>query len=413
MLHTSRGARVALVAATAAAAFALGRFTAPARARQAPDGDMAASIRAALGEGDALERLGRTTNLLEGLDAEKLPAVLAVYERMLPLLEPSELGTFFSAWARFDPAGALDHALAWPIRDMSDERRRGVRAALETWAQADPPSALHAAEEIAAAHPRLRGEVWSGLATGWARSDHGPKELDVFLAELRPARHRDEAADSALRALVRAGGADAALGWADTILGDPTRDPEFQRSVFESAVREAAGFDPARTSAWVTGHADAAYAEDGPLLVAEQWSRGDGSAAMAWLGGNPAGERRDQAVRRAFREWSRADRASAKAWLESVSPTLFHDPALEVWAEQLVAREPAEALGWCKRILDPARRQRCLESAAASWYAQDAVAAEAWLQQSAFDEEARSKVRRPRSQHAPSGRRPRGGGGRL
>jgi hypothetical protein len=410
MLRTSRAALVALGILTAAAAFALGRVTAP--APPAPD-DLAGSLRAALGAGDPLERVGTTTVVLEGLDAEELPGVVAVYERMIPLLEPWELGPFFSAWARFDPAGALEHALAWPMREMFEERRRGVRAALETWAQADPTAARQKAEELAEAHPRLRRDVWTSLAIGWVRFERGPEGLAAFLAELRPTHHRDDAAQSALRELVRAGGADAALGWADTILRDPTRDPDFQRSVFGSAVRAAAPYDPERTSIWVAGHGDAAYAGEGALLVAEPWSRRDGAAAMAWLGGTPAGEGRDKAVREAFREWSRADRPGAKAWLDAVSPTAFHDPALEVWGEQLIAREPAEAIGWCERILDSARRQRCLQSAASSWYARDAVAAEAWLQQSALDEDTRSKVRRARSQAAPARKRPRIGGGRL
>ncbi len=409
MHRTSRGALLALGAATAAAAFALGRATAPAQAPPAPD-DPAASMRAALGEGDARERLGRTASLLERLDAEDLPGVVAVYERMIPLLDSWELGPLFSAWARVDPAGALEHALAWPMRDMPLERQRAVRATIEGWAQADPSGARRAAEETADAHPRLRADVWSSLVTGWVRSDRGPEGLAAFLAELRPARHRDAAAGVALRELVRVGGADAALGWADAILRDGTQDASFQQSVFQSAVRAAAGFDPERTGSWMVQHVDARYAEEGLLILADPWGRRDGASAMGWLGQRPAGERRDQAVRTAFLAWSRADRPGAKAWLESVSPTGFHDPALEVWAEQLVAQEPAEALGWCERILDPARRQRCLESSAKSWYARDAPAAEAWLQQSPLDEEARSNVRKPARRQAPGPRRPRGAG---
>jgi hypothetical protein len=110
-------------------------------------------------------------------------------------------------------------------------------------------------------------------------------------------------------------------------------------------------------------------------------------------------------------EWSRVDQAGAKAWLGSLSPTAFHDPALQAWAEEiLIYQEPLEALGWCERILDPARRQRCLESSARIWYVQDAVAAEAWLQQSPLDEEARSEVRGPARQRPAGPRRPRGPG---
>jgi hypothetical protein len=403
----SWGADVALWAAPAAAAFGIGRFSAPATPPRAPV-DAAGAIRAALGAGDVLEPVARTTSLLERLDPTQLPDVVAVYERMIPMLGPWELSFVFSAWAGFDPAGALEHALAWPMRGMQEERRVGVRAVLETWAPVDSASARQAAEALAAAHPRLRADAWNSLVTGWVRSDGGTEGLDAFLAALRPLRQQDESAGIALRELVRAGGAEAALAWADTILQNDSQEPVFKRSVFDSAVRWAAGWDPERTGEWVVGHADAAFAEAGPVLVAESWGPVDGAAAMGWLEAQPIGERRDKAVRTAFLEWIRADRAGAKAWLLAISPTAFHDPALESWAEKLVAQEPAEAVAWCERILDPARRQRCLETTARGWYMRDAMAAEVWLQHSPLDDETRAKVRRPVKQSTQGTRRPRG-----
>jgi hypothetical protein len=50
-------------------------------------------------------------------------------------------------------------------------------------------------------------------------------------------------------------------------------------------------------------------------------------------------------------------------------------------------------------------------SGASRWYAKDAVAAEAWLQTSALDEEARSQVRKSTGQPGASERRRRGGRG--
>ena len=64
-----------------------------------------------------------------------------------------------------------------------------------------------------------------------------------------------------------------------------------------------------------------------------------------------------------------------------------------------------------QRILDVARRVRCLTSGASRWYGKDALAAEAWLQTSSLDEESRSQVRRPAGQPGSRPRRPRAGGG--
>ena len=409
MQRTRWGLVIALGAASAAAAFGLGRVTAPAHAPTRPD-DLAGAIQASLGEGDALARLGRTANLLEALEPADLPGVLAVYERMIPSIERWELAAFFAAWARFDPAGAIEHALAWPRRSLLEERRIGVRVAIAGWASADPLKARFAAEQIAEDHAPLRHDVWRGLAAGWVRSDRDLEGLGVFLGELRPRNQRDAAATVAVRELLRAGGADAALDWAGTLLADPSQEMDFKREVFETSVDAAAAADPAQTAAWTLEYAEAPYALEGPLIVARLWGRVDGAAALGWLGAVPAGERRDKAVREAFLAWATADWDGADAWLAATALDEFHDPALEVYAEQLLAWEPAEALSWCERILDGTRRQRCLSSGASRWYAKDALAAESWLQTSSLDEEARSQVRKATGAHPRSSRKRRARG---
>jgi hypothetical protein len=409
MQRSSRSAAIALLA-TAVAAFALGRLSAPAAVAERPD-DLAGAIQAALGEGDALERQARTAALLEHLAPEQLPDVLAVYERMITSIDDTDLGAFFAAWARFDPASALDHALAWPRRTMLEERRTGVREVLAGWAFADPAAAREAGEKIAQQHAPLRDDVWTGAVAGWVRSGRDAEGLAGFLDALRPRHQRDKAAGVAARELVRAGGANAALAFASAVLRDESKDQGFKRAVFESTLRAAAAFDPARAGAWSLEFAEAAYALEGPVIVGRRWGRADGAAAMEWLGSYPDTERRDEAVREAYLAWVTADWESAQAWLESTALGDRYDPALEVQSEQLLPSEPAEALGWCERIRDEARRSRCLVSGASRWYARDAVAAESWLQTSALDEEVRSQVRKSTGQSGSSERRRRAGRG--
>jgi len=394
----------------AVAAFALGRLTAPTQSPAAPH-DLARAIQASLGERDTLERVRRTTTLLESLEPEDVPGVLAVYERMMMTIDPPELSAFFNAWARIDPDGAIEHALAFPRRSMLKERKIGVRAALAGWAYADPSKARVAAEEIAEKNAPLREQVWAGLVEGWVRADLDTEGLATFLANLRPRQHGEGAVDVAVCELVRTGGAEAALDWADTIVSDPFQEAKFRRVVFESSVREAAASDPARTGAWVLEHAEAKHAANAPVIVAKRWGRADGAAALEWLGAYPAGESRDEAIREAYLAWWTADWDSAEAWMESTSQSAFHDPAREVWVDQLLAWEPAKALAGCERILDVARRQRCLVSGARKWYARDALAAEEWLQTSPLDEGVRNRVRKTAGKLGSSARRRRPGGG--
>jgi len=408
MQTTSRGVIVALWTATAVAAFGIGWITPPPYGPPAPD-DLVASLRSALGEGDVIERRARTASLLERLDPFDVPEVAALYERMTPLIDPSELAAFFAAWARFDPAGAIDHALSWRLPELKERREIGIRAAIQVWAQRDPSAARLAAEQIGAGTAAVRVPARHALVMGWAHSPQGQEGLAGFIADLPPLHTRVEVIEAVARELVRGGGAEAALGWAEPILRDEGYDPTFKRAVFTVVADWAAQWDPERTAAWTLEHSGADYAKEGVGILAKHWGRQDGAAAMAWLGEQPAGELLDQAAGKAFGQWSRADSQGARAWLAGEKPTPLRDPALEFKAQRIVDYEPKRALGWCERIQDTARQQSCLESTANSWYAKDAVAAETWLQQSSLDDEARSRVRKiPKQQgkQGPQRRRP-------
>jgi hypothetical protein len=398
MQRLNTGVALGLWAATAVAAFALGRLAAP-RA-EPPPADLGAAVRAALGEPDLLLRLGRTASLLEHLDAETLPGVLAIYDGLLAVVGQSDIRPFLAAWARFDPEGALDHALAWPYQI---KREIGVEAAIEAWAQRDPDAARAAYERIGEERPEVRDQLFLGLLAGWVHS--GGDGLDAYLAELPPAV-ADSATGVAVGALMRRGGPEATLRWADSILHADGTDARFAQSVFRRAARSAARCDPERTAAWALSHAGSGYALDGLRLVAEQWAGRDGRAALAWLRERAAGEPREQAVRAAFVQWSKVDPDGAQAWLAAEELSEFHAPALDAHARRLAA--PEEAVGWCERILDATRRRGCLKTVATRWYRKDAAAAEAWLASSSLDEATRNQVRasanRPRAQR---GLRPR------
>jgi hypothetical protein len=244
----------------------------------------------------------------------------------------------------------------------------------------------------------LRGDLLRGLVTGWVRSGPVPealKGLDGFLVGVG-IDHQDDGIKAAVQELVRSGGAEAVLAWVDPILRDASDRPRFKESLFRISLRALARWDPERGSAWAAEHVGKDYAEVGPLLVGGQWGARDGAAALAWLRDLPDGEARDRGVHRAMVRWLRADPAAARDWLESQSPEAFHAPAIEAYAEELVKQAPDDALGWCDRIPDPERARRCVQDVAGRWYFQDAAAAEAWLEQSPLDEEARSAVRMPR-----------------
>ena len=394
-------AALGLWAATIVVAFAIGRNTSAPGVAPAPE-DLGAAMRSALAEGDALERTAQTVQLLEHLDPETLPGVVAVYDQSIEILDEQDIRPFITAWTRFDPAGALDHALTWPHR----KREAGVDAAIYGWAQRDPLSARLAAAQVASDYPALAETALFRLFAGWIHS--GQDGLDRHILEL-PTGAQDSAIGVAIGALMRKGGADATLAWASAILQDESYGDRFKLWVFRRATRSVARSDPERGAAWALQHAGNDYAIDGPRLVAEQWSEQDGLAAIEWLRDQPESEQRDRAVRDAFLGWLRSDPQSARAWLEGETLTPFHDQAIDVFAKRLADRKPVQAIAWCEHITDPKRRNGCLKVAASGWYQRDAVAAEAWLQDSPLDEEMRSQVRELPEQRRrrPGGARPR------
>jgi hypothetical protein len=388
MQGTTRLVVLALWAATLVAAFAVGRGASRPGPTPAPE-DLGASIRRALAEGDVLERNVRTADLVQHLDAENLPEVRAVYDRLLTVIDQVDIRPFVAAWARFDPAGALEHTLAWPFKT---KREFGVEAAMLEWARRDPGAARLAYEEAAPDHASVRRTLFIALVAGWVHSNQ--EGLASYIAEL-PLAGQETAAGTAIGALVRRDGPEAVSAWVEPILRNEAYETRFKRSLFRRATRSIARWHPERGLAWATAHAGEAYAQDGLRLVAEQWGAQDGPATMQWLRGQPEGELREQAVREGFVGWMNADPGGAREWLLAETLTPFHDPAIEVYASRLDDRAPEKAIGWCERISDPKRRNGCLRTAAMQWYRIDAQAAEAWLQDSPLDEGARSGVRNP------------------
>ena len=94
---------VVLVAATLVASYAVGRQSSDAVGAVAS----MESFRLSITEGDALTRSARFDGFLETLSEENLDAALAIVLDRYAWLTTDELRTFFMAWARFDPQGAI------------------------------------------------------------------------------------------------------------------------------------------------------------------------------------------------------------------------------------------------------------------------------------------------------------------
>jgi hypothetical protein len=389
MLGTNKAAVLGVWALTVAAAFAVGRSTAPAGSDPAPE-NLATAIQAALGEPDVLDRAERTARLLQGLNRDNVTEVAEVYYRRLNILGELAIRPFIAAWARFDPEAALKHTLRWPYRD---KKEIGIGAAIEAWALRDPTGALETYERLMESNPRLDDLLFFDMLTGWVYSGH--EGVDDYIANLSVGKLDDSISRVAAKTL-RNGGVDALLRWVNGITGNEDYTVKFKKKAFQRGSRMIARWDPERAAAWVMENRGQNYAYDGPRIVAEQWGAQDGRAALEWVRNHPDEKPRHEAAREAFLAWFESDRASAVEWLEAEELTAFHDPAIVLYSKKIAPRTPTEAIEWCERVFDEQRRLGCLKKAAIQWYKRDAVAAETWLQQSPLDEDARYKVRTPR-----------------
>jgi hypothetical protein len=388
-MRSAKKAAVAGVwAATLVAGFIGARLFAQPESSSPPD-DFGGAIRAVLAEKDGLERVARAAAVLQHLGPENVAEAAAEYDRLLNLLDELDIRPFALAWARFDPAAALQHTLRWR---SPHQQKIGAAAAMEGWAMRDPVGALQAYEETKTSAPSISEDLFLNLLSGWLYSGDGG--LVEYIADLSEYK-REVAISRVVGKVMRSGDTKGAIAWVESIIQSDAYEMPVKRRVFRRGIRIVGRSDPEIAAAWTMEHHGRDYAVDAPRIAAGRWAMKDGPAAMQWVRDLPDEELPHLAIREAFLTWYRGDRESAVAWLEAETLTAFHGPAIDYYANALSKQQPEEAIAWCERILDPERQLGCLKPTAVKWFQRDPVAAEAWLQQSPLDEEMRIAARKP------------------
>ena len=387
-MKASRATALALIGALGAG-FAVGRFTAP---RIDPELAGVASFRWSLEDPDWLDRTWRMGAFLQGLTPENLPASLEVLGPRIPWLVTDELRLFMFAWARFDPAGALRQALAWP----APFDRNAAGAAIYAWAFLDPQAALAALEAVE--DDGLRDFMERRLVAGWV---HGPQKQSAseWIAALPAGSRRFEYVGKLAWELAK-DGPEALVRWAEEI---PARDARFKASVFLQATSTLAPLDPASTAAWLAPHLDRDYADGVMRTVARIWVGRDPEAAMAWLAALPVGSQRADSVSHAFSAWLEASPEEATAWLRSAAPAAALDPAVRAIVGRTRRDDPAGAMDWALALDDPERRRTLVASVGRAWMRRDPGAARAWLERHELDPATRQAILAPGPQDPERG----------
>jgi hypothetical protein len=376
-----RPASLILALLALALGFGLGRATAP-----TPDAELAtaASLRWGLEERDWLTRTWRLSSFLRHLSPQNLPVALESIEPHLPWLVTDEIRLLMFAWARFDPPGALAHALSWPPR----YRRNASGAAMYAWAFRDAEAALDALSSVD--EPELAEFMRSRLIEGWAHGLH-KQTLSDYLASLPEGPARLTYVGKLSWELVREG-PDAVVHWAEDV---PAADLGFKADVFAQATSTLASIDPASTANWLRRHLTREYAARAVRVLVRSWAGADPPAALAWLAALPPDEIRRNAVFEGFGVWIDRSPQEAERWLLASTPTRSLDPAVRVLVSRNRREAPAVALEWAARMQDPALRREVVTSVGQEWAGRDPGAARAWLARSDLPAAVREAILAP------------------
>jgi hypothetical protein len=327
---------IVVALAAVAASFWLGRSTAPVLESELSSVE---SFRQALEDPDWLTRSYRFSSYLVGLNPENLPETLDALEPHLPWLLTDEFRIFMLAWARFDPAGAFQHAMSWPPQI----RRNAGGAAMYAWGYRDP---LQAVREISTIEDKELQAFWSArLLAGWAHSEYRDTASD-YISKL-PESPTRLAYLGTLAWEISKESPEALMEWADGVPDEPLR---FKQGVFMKATSTLAGADAPATARWLEGHLDRDYVDDSLVIVAGSWATSSPVKAMKWLIGLPPGEKRDSAVRAGFRVWFNSSPTGAERWLRANSPAHALNPAVRFMVERNQETRPEISEKWAARI---------------------------------------------------------------
>jgi hypothetical protein len=205
-------------------------------------------------------------------------------------------------------------------------------------------------------------------------------------------------------------GAQGVADWIDSVRARKDLAPTLVTHVHRKGIPEMAIADAEAAMAYCDIHCDEPYAEAARVRLVERLGMiGQADRTMAWIEASSDADPEDRAEagRLAFRDLTRADREAAFAWADQA----FVKYRNESWIQPIITfaigartlRDPEKALDWIDLLPEGQKREDALISIGRRWLKLDPPAAEAWLETSPLDDEAREKARTPiKWRNAPS-----------
>ena len=313
---------------------------------------------------DPLERMTALAKLLDAMPADGFAAFLEQYRSMDHYGDTgSEQEMILRAWAKLDPAGAVQAA--------SDRgSNRDTMTVLAAWAGQDPAAAEAWARDHADGDKpnRWMAAVIRGLAA------HDLDAASQLAQEMPASRERGWAMEAITRALM-VDGAEAAMAFPATLKA------EHLRAGFTAMIAgRIAERDPAAAAAWVAS-ADTESQRQAAETVARAMARQDVDSAAAWV--NKLDPRAKAAaasvVIPAMAEGDIANITKTANWVSGFSATPNFDRMAEEFVWCCDYREPEQSAAWIQAVSDPGRQEKLYHRMLGEWSRRDAGAVRSWV----------------------------------
>lgn len=283
-------------------------------------------------------------------------------------------------WAEIDPRAAAEYALGL------DSNRAGgaaIRSIWNEWADQDAGGALdwylkNLSEHPAMLTPSLRAAFMQlaaqdparALATAWQLPDAMGRE--------------------ALKAIVSQAALDGGLESLRSVVLGMT--PGGQRNQMIAAIiQEYSVYQPAEAVHWINmmDNADARnYAVNQLVSV---WGYDRPAEAADWVSALPDDVLRGRSAATLMRTWSATEPDEAARWLQEFAPARVMDSAVEQFIRNTMFDDPARAMAFVERLVDPKRRRNLVLSVGRVWAGQSPEQARAYFQTSSWDAAIRNR----------------------
>ena len=242
----------------------------------------AADVRDTLLIADPLERMKKLSTLLQGLEADAIPAVRDGFDAVFLDVSEMELRLLALWWARLEPQTAFRWSMVqWTGSSVMNE-------VIRAWAARDPESARGALLALTVSPGRYRSAA-QALIQGWDES--GQPGLGEFMRQLPAGADRQRVISVVTRRKVLRDGVEETTRWVEGLPEDQPPD-RFKLQSYRRVASAITSLDPEQGAAWAEERGEGEYGDGLYRRVVSRWAEVDGEAAMNWLGTLPDGPRR-------------------------------------------------------------------------------------------------------------------------